>query len=45
MPFSFVHLLTFTGLPCMQAVAPFCVVPENLIAMPDFGVLAGNDKL
>jgi len=45
MPFSFAHLLTLTGLPSMQAVAPLCGVPENLIAVPDFGIFAGNSRL
>jgi hypothetical protein len=45
MPFSFFHLLTFTGLPCTHDVAPCCRVPVNWIAVPDFGDLAGNSRL
>ena len=45
MPFSFVHLLTATGLPCMHADGPFRGLPENLIAVPDFGGFAGKSRL
>lgn len=45
MPFSFVHLLTLTGFPCMHEVAPWCRVPMNWMAVPDLGVLAGNSRL
>ena len=39
-PFSSFHLLTVTSLPCLHAVAPLCRLPENVIAMPDFGLIA-----
>jgi len=45
MPFSFVHLLTLTGLPCMHEVAPWWRVPVNWMAVPDLGILAGKSRL
>ena len=44
-PFSFFHLLTLTGLPCMQVVMPWCSVPVKEMAVPDFGALALNIRL
>lgn len=45
MPFSFFHLLTLTGFPCMQVVIPLCAVPLNQIAVPDFGALPLKKRL
>lgn len=45
MPFSFLHLLTWTGLPCMQVVVPWCSAPENVIAVPVLGALPLKSRL
>ena len=45
MPFSFFHLVTLTGSPCMQVVIPWCAVPLKVIAVPDFGTLPLNSRL
>ena len=37
-PFSFVHLLTLTGLPEHTPLCLLCGVPENLFAVPAVGV-------
>jgi hypothetical protein len=37
MPFSFFHLCSLSGLPCLHAVAPLCTVPVNVIAVLGFG--------
>ena len=45
MPFSFFHLVTLTGLPCIQVVMPWWAVPLNQMAVPAFGALALKNRL
>ena len=45
MPFSFFHLVTLTGLPCIQVVMPWWTVPLNQMAVPAFGALALKNRL
>lgn len=44
-PFSFFHEVTFTGLPCMHVVIPWCAVPLNWMAVPDFGTFPLKKRL
>ena len=44
-PFSFFHDVTFTGLPCIQVVMPWCAVPLNWTAVPDFGIFPLKKKV
>ena len=40
-----VHLVTSTGVPCMQVVGPSCTVPSNEIAVSMLGFLSAKNRL